>query len=51
MPKADGTLDKAILAALKDLIKNGQYATILKKWGVAVRRRQPPGAQRRDLLS
>jgi polar amino acid transport system substrate-binding protein len=34
VPKQDGTLDKAILAALKDLIKNGQYATILKKWGV-----------------
>jgi len=34
VPKQDGTLDKAILAALKDLISNGQYATILKKWGV-----------------
>jgi len=34
VPKQDGTLDKAILAALKDLIKNGRYATILKKWGV-----------------
>ena len=34
VPKQDGTLDEAILAALKDLIKNGQYATILKKWGV-----------------
>ena len=34
VPKQDGTLDKAILAALKDLIANGQYAAILKKWGV-----------------
>ena len=34
VPKQDGTLDKAILAAVKDLIKNGQYAAILKKWGV-----------------
>jgi polar amino acid transport system substrate-binding protein len=34
VPKQDGTLDKAILAALKDLVKNGQYASILKKWGV-----------------
>ena len=34
MPKQDGTLEKAILAALKDVIKNGQYATILKHWGV-----------------
>jgi polar amino acid transport system substrate-binding protein len=34
VPKADGTLDKAILAALKDLDANGQYASILKKWGV-----------------
>jgi polar amino acid transport system substrate-binding protein len=32
--KQDGTLNKAILAALKDLQKNGQYAAILKKWGV-----------------
>ncbi len=34
VPKSDGTLDQAILAALKDLQKNGQYAAILKKWGV-----------------
>ena len=34
MPKSDGTLDKAILAALKDLIKSGKYTSILKKWGV-----------------
>lgn len=34
VPKSAGTLDKAMLAALKDLVKSGQYATILKKWGV-----------------
>jgi len=34
VPKQDGTLDKAILVALKDLVKNGQYQAILKKWGV-----------------
>jgi polar amino acid transport system substrate-binding protein len=34
VPKADGTLDKAILAALKDLVSDGKYAAILKKWGV-----------------
>jgi polar amino acid transport system substrate-binding protein len=34
VPKQDGSLDKAILAALKDLVKSGQYAAILKKWGV-----------------
>jgi polar amino acid transport system substrate-binding protein len=34
VPKADGTLDKAILGALKDLIANGRYASILKTWGV-----------------
>jgi polar amino acid transport system substrate-binding protein len=34
VPKQDGTLNQAILAALKDLQKNGQYAAILKKWGV-----------------
>ncbi len=27
-------LDKAILAALQDLMKNGQYSAILKKWGL-----------------
>ena len=32
-PKNSG-LDKAVLAALKVLIKNGQYTQILKKWGV-----------------
>jgi len=34
VPKADGTLDKAILAALKDLQKNGTYKSILSKWGI-----------------
>jgi polar amino acid transport system substrate-binding protein len=34
VPKQDGTLNQAILAALKDLQKNGQYAAILKKWGI-----------------
>jgi polar amino acid transport system substrate-binding protein len=34
VPKPDGTLDKAILAALKDLVANGKYASILKTWGV-----------------
>jgi polar amino acid transport system substrate-binding protein len=34
VPKSDGTLDKAILAALKDLIKDGKYQSILKKWGI-----------------
>ena len=35
VPKQDGALDKAILMALNDLIKNGQYKAILNKWGVA----------------
>ena len=34
VPKSDGTLEKAILVALKDLQKNGQYSAILKKWGI-----------------
>jgi polar amino acid transport system substrate-binding protein len=34
VPKSAGTLDKAILGALKDLVANGKYMTILKKWGV-----------------
>ena len=34
VPKSDGTLDKAMLAALKDLIKSGQYLKILTKWGI-----------------
>jgi polar amino acid transport system substrate-binding protein len=35
VPKSDGTLDKAILAALKHLRKNGKYKSILDKWGIA----------------
>jgi polar amino acid transport system substrate-binding protein len=35
VPKQDTTLDKAILAGLQDLVKNGTYASILKKWGVS----------------
>lgn len=34
VPKSSGKLDAAILAALKALIANGQYATILSKWGI-----------------
>jgi polar amino acid transport system substrate-binding protein len=34
VPKSTGKLDQAILLALKDLVANGQYASILKKWGV-----------------
>jgi polar amino acid transport system substrate-binding protein len=45
VPKADGTLDKAILAAVKDLIKNGKYQAILKKWGVQ------PGADTHPALN
>ena len=32
VPKQDGTLDKAILLALQDLIKSGKYQAILAKW-------------------
>ena len=35
VPKSAGTLDKAILLALKDLVKDGTYKSILNKWGVA----------------
>jgi len=34
VPKSDGSLNQAILAALKDLVKSGQYVAILKKWGI-----------------
>ena len=34
VPKQDGTLDKAILKALKDLQANGSYLRILTKWGI-----------------
>jgi len=35
VPKQDRTLDKAILLALQDLIKNGTYKSILNKWGIS----------------
>jgi polar amino acid transport system substrate-binding protein len=34
VPKSAGTFKDAILAALKTLISNGTYTTILTKWGV-----------------
>jgi polar amino acid transport system substrate-binding protein len=34
VPKASGTLDKAILVGLKALVANGTYEKILVKWGV-----------------
>ncbi len=34
MPKGNG-LDKAVLAALKVLMKNGTYKAILAKWGLS----------------
>jgi polar amino acid transport system substrate-binding protein len=34
VPKAEGSLDQAVLGALKDLIADGSYTTILTKWGV-----------------
>jgi polar amino acid transport system substrate-binding protein len=34
VPKSEGTLDQAVLGALKDLIADGSYTTILTKWGV-----------------
>jgi polar amino acid transport system substrate-binding protein len=45
VPKADGTFDKAILAALKDLVANGKYQSILKTWGVQ------PGADTHPALN
>jgi polar amino acid transport system substrate-binding protein len=45
VPKADGTFDKAILLALKDLIADGKYASILAKWGVQ------PGADSHPALN
>jgi polar amino acid transport system substrate-binding protein len=35
VPKDAGTLDEAVLAALKDLIANGKYGEILDKWGLS----------------
>jgi polar amino acid transport system substrate-binding protein len=34
VPKAEGTLDQAVRLAVKDLISNGTYLTILKSWGI-----------------
>jgi polar amino acid transport system substrate-binding protein len=34
VPKNDGMLSQAVLGALKDLIADGSYTTILTKWGV-----------------
>ena len=34
VPKQDGTLDQAVLTALKDLIANGKYGEIMTKWGL-----------------
>ncbi|HVT65076.1 MAG TPA: ABC transporter substrate-binding protein [Mycobacteriales bacterium] len=34
VPKQDGTLDQAVLAAVKDLISNGTYGQIMSKWGL-----------------
>jgi polar amino acid transport system substrate-binding protein len=34
VPKSSGTMPQAILAALHFMVKNGQYNTILKKWGL-----------------
>jgi polar amino acid transport system substrate-binding protein len=45
VPKADGTFDQAILLALKDLIADGKYASILAKWGVQ------PGADNHPALN
>ena len=45
VPKSAGTLDKAILAALNDLIANGKYSSILSTWGVQ------PGADKHPALN
>jgi polar amino acid transport system substrate-binding protein len=45
VPKADGSLDKAILLALQDMIKSGKYQAILKTWGVT------PGADTHPALN
>jgi polar amino acid transport system substrate-binding protein len=34
IPKAAGTMDKAVLAAVKDLISNGTYLKIMTHWGI-----------------
>ena len=52
MPKNSG-LDKAVLAALKVLMKDGTYTSILTQWGVAGGRdsAEPGQDQRRDQLT
>jgi polar amino acid transport system substrate-binding protein len=34
IPKSAGTMDQAVLAALKDLISNGTYTKIMTHWGI-----------------
>lgn len=34
VPKDSGTFDQAILGAVKELMKDGQYTKILKTWGI-----------------
>jgi polar amino acid transport system substrate-binding protein len=34
IPKSSGSFDKAVLAALQELMTNGSYASILGKWGI-----------------
>ncbi len=34
IPKAAGTMDQAVLAAVKDLISDGTYNTIMTHWGI-----------------
>jgi polar amino acid transport system substrate-binding protein len=34
IPKSAGTMDKAVLAAVKDLISNGTYLKIMTHWGI-----------------
>ena len=50
VPKSDGTLDKAILAALKDLSRTGSTQRS-SEVGRAAGCRQASGAQRSPLLS
>ena len=50
IPKSNG-LDTAVLAALKELMKNGTYQPILNKWGLQARRDHQPEDQRRDQLA
>ena len=50
MAKGNG-LDKAVLAALKVLMKNGTYQAIFNKWGLKSARDHQPENQRRDQLA